>query len=183
MKLKVFLFFGFVALLFSAYHIHTVVIFDFNSKSDLRKWKIVNDDVMGGRSKSTIDIDSYGNAVFSGKVSTENYGGFASVRYTFGAINRGNSEFVRIRLKGDGKNYQFRLKSAANDYFAYAKTFSTTNAWETIDIRLADLEPTFRGRILDKPNFNKQALEEISFLIANKRNESFKLIIDKIELY
>ena len=35
---------------------------------------------------------------------------------------------------------------------------------------------------LNKENFNESSIEEISFLIANKKNESFKLLIDKIEI-
>ena len=42
--------------------------------------------------------------------------------------------------------------------------------------------PSFRGRKLDEPNFYHESIEEITFLIANKQNEDFKLLIDKIEL-
>ena len=31
--------------------------------------------------------------------------------------------------------------------------------------------PSFRGRKLDKPNFPKEYIEEIGFLIGNKKNE------------
>ena len=42
--------------------------------------------------------------------------------------------------------------------------------------------PSFRGRKLTKPNFNHDAIEEITFLIANNKSEKFQLIIDKIYL-
>jgi hypothetical protein len=44
------------------------------------------------------------------------------------------------------------------------------------------LEPTFRGRKLNIPNFSNQLLEEICFLISNKREENFKLLIDCVKL-
>ncbi|MDG2228330.1 MAG: CIA30 family protein [Flavobacteriales bacterium] len=49
-------------------------------------------------------------------------------------------------------------------------------------MNLKDLYPSFRGNKLNKENFNESSIEEISFLIANKKNESFKLLIDKIEI-
>jgi hypothetical protein len=42
--------------------------------------------------------------------------------------------------------------------------------------------PSFRGRKLDAPNFSHDNIEEIVFLIGNKKNERFELIIDKIAL-
>ena len=42
--------------------------------------------------------------------------------------------------------------------------------------------PSFRGRKLDEPNFFHKSIEEVTFLIANKKNEEFILLIDKIEL-
>jgi hypothetical protein len=42
--------------------------------------------------------------------------------------------------------------------------------------------PSFRGRILDMPNYDKANLEEIAFLIGNKKAEKFELKIDFIKL-
>jgi hypothetical protein len=41
---------------------------------------------------------------------------------------------------------------------------------------------SFRGRKLDKPNFSEKNIEEIAFLIGNKKAESFQLEINKLEL-
>jgi monofunctional biosynthetic peptidoglycan transglycosylase len=46
----------------------------------LENWRIVNDDVMGGISKSNLYLNSNGNLIFEGEVSLENNGGFASCR-------------------------------------------------------------------------------------------------------
>ena len=89
---------------------------------------------------------------------------------------------VQIRLKGDGKNYQFRVKTNKNQKYSYITTFSTSGEWQTIQIELSELYPSFRGRKLDLPNFKHSTLEEITFLIANKNNESFELQLDKVEL-
>ncbi|WP_416221619.1 CIA30 family protein [Rhodohalobacter sp.] len=60
--------------------------------------------------------------------------------------------------------------------------FETTGEWQDLEFRVGDLYPTFRGRKLDRPDFDHDSIEEIRFLIGNKRPESFKLLIDKIEL-
>ena len=55
-------------------------IYQFNEKTTIKDWRIVNDGVMGGISKSTIVLNETGNGEFSGHVSLANNGGFASVQ-------------------------------------------------------------------------------------------------------
>ena len=52
---------------------------DFGSTSGGNDWRIVNDDVMGGRSTSQAYL-AENSMLFKGVVSLENNGGFASVR-------------------------------------------------------------------------------------------------------
>ena len=157
-------------------------IFNFSQSSKINDWKVVNDDVMGGISRASFDLNTEGDAEFKGTVSTANNGGFASVRYRFKAKDITKKKTITIRLRGDSKRYQFRIKSKATDYYSYITTFSTMGDWETIHINLKDLYPSFRGNKLNKENFNGSSIEEISFLIANQKDENFKLIIDKIEI-
>ena len=44
------------------------------------------------------------------------------------------------------------------------------------------MEPVFRGRKLELPNFAVDPIQEIRFLIGNKKAETFRLEINKIEL-
>ena len=162
--------------------INSQLIFDFNHNADISDWKIVDDVVMGGRSNGKFNIDSDGNGVFSGDVSLENNGGFSSVRYQFEKINTTRDSKVIIRLKGDGKEYQFRIKNNRNTYYSYITSFKTSGNWETIVFNLKDLYPSFRGQTMNIPNFAGNSIEEIVFLIGNKKNESFNLILDKIEI-
>jgi hypothetical protein len=120
--------------------------------------------------------------VFSGDVSLENNGGFSSVRYQFEKINTTKDSKVIIRLKGDGKEYQFRIKNNRNTYYSYVTNFKTTGDWENIIINLKDLYPSFRGQTINIPNFTGDSFEEIVFLIGNKKNESFALFLDRIDI-
>ena len=158
------------------------MIYDFNKNSDIQSWIIVDDVVMGGRSSGSFQLSPDGFGVFEGHISLENNGGFSSVRYQFDRINVAEHEKVIIRLKGDGKNYQFRIKDDSGKYYSYISTFSTSGKWEEVEIKLNQMSPSFRGRKLDQPDFSHDHIEEIAILIGNKQTEKFKLLIDKIYL-
>ncbi len=161
---------------------NSLTIFDFSTKSDIQDWRIVDDVVMGGRSSSSITLNTDGFGVFKGYVSLENNGGFSSVRYQFEKTEVKRFTKIILKLKGDGKKYQFRVKSNSTDYYSYIMPFSTSGELQEIEITLRDMYPSFRGRKLDQSNFSANHIEEITFLIGNKKAEEFKLLIDKIEL-
>lgn len=169
-------------ILVQLFMISPIIIFNFNTNSNLSKWTVLDDVVMGGRSSSKIYVNSDGHGVFEGHVSLQNNGGFSSVRYQMNPVAvQGYTKCV-IRLKGDGKNYQFRIKSKNEDYYSYISKFNTTGKWQTLEINMEEMEPWFRGRKLDMPNYPAITMESISFLIGNKKEEDFKLEIDKIEV-
>jgi NADH dehydrogenase [ubiquinone] 1 alpha subcomplex assembly factor 1 len=162
--------------------IQNLTIIDFSTGSDARQWIVVDDVVMGGRSNGQFFLSKEGYAVFKGAVSLENNGGFSSVRHRFQRIDISAYQTVCIRLKGDGNRYQFRLKSSVRDYYAYIAYFETTGKWETIEINLDEMYATFRGRKLSMPNYPGQTLEEVAFLIGNKKPQQFELAIASITL-
>ena len=162
-------------------NMETILIFDFNKESNLKKWTVINDAVMGGKSVGELYVNSDGNGVFEGDVSLENNGGFSSVKYSFSKIDIKNASKINLVVKGDGKNYQFRLKAKSRDRHSFVSKFSTTGEWQEIEIQLKDMYPSFRGKKLEISNFSEDSIEEIAFLIGNKSAEHFKLIIDKIE--
>jgi len=159
-----------------------MTLFDFTKNGELSNWRVVDDVVMGGRSDGNLTINDDGNGVFDGKVSLDNYGGFSSVRYRFEQQEIAQFNTCKIRLKGDGKQYQFRAKTNISDRHSYIRYFQTSGDWETIEIPMADLYPTFRGRKLNMPNFPSKQIEEIAFLIGNKKTESFRLELDWVRL-
>jgi hypothetical protein len=159
-----------------------VLIFDFNTDAGIENWLVVDDGVMGGRSKGKLSITPEGHGLFDGTVSLENNGGFSSLRYRFDTMEVAPGSTIKIRLKGDGKRYQFRVKNSIGEYYSYVSYFESSGEWEEIAIPLKDMVPQFRGRKLDLPNFSHDQIEEIAFLIGNKKAESFSLLIDSISL-
>jgi hypothetical protein len=137
---------------------------------------------MGGLSKGKLALNDGGNGVFKGFITTENNGGFSSVRHSFKTKIVSEYESVNIKLKGDGKQYQFRIKENENQQFSYIYQFETSGEWETVTIPLKSFYPSFRGRKLDKPNYDGQKMKEVTFLIGNKKKESFRIEIERIYL-
>jgi len=158
------------------------IIFDFNSNSDVSKWRVVDDVVMGGRSNGNFKLNKDGFGEYTGKISLENNGGFSSLRYRFEEKQIEGFSKVILKIKGDGKKYQFRIKKDSNDYHSYISSFSTNGDWQTIEINLSGMYPAFRGRVLDMENLSSDSIEEVAFLIGNKKEENFTLLIDKISL-
>jgi monofunctional biosynthetic peptidoglycan transglycosylase len=149
-------------------------------------WQIVNDGVMGGRSRSTFTIRPDSTAIFEGVLSLANYGGFASVRTAPADHSLEGFAGVMLRVRGDGRIYQFRLRT--DDRFegvAFQASFQTrTDEWTTHRIPLADFVPTFRGRILaDLPPLDPAAVRRIGFLLGDKQAGPFRLQIDWVGAY
>ena len=158
------------------------ILFDFNLANGISDWYVVNDGVMGGLSQGDLVLNETGHGVFKGYVTTENNGGFSSLRHAFKTRDISNYTQVVLLVKGDGKQYQFRMKAAPGQRYSYINTFKTSGDWETISIPLESFYPSFRGYRLDLPNFDGKNLAEIGILIGNKTNENFQLEIDRITL-
>ena len=157
-------------------------IYAFTKLSKVSEWRIVNDEVMGGISESSIACTAAGHGLFSGHVSMENNGGFASIQLNTRIQLAKEQKYIVLRIKGDGKAYEFRMKSEISQYESYVHSFATSGEWQTIKLPISEFYPQFRGRRLNSPNFNFNTIEQVSFLIANKQEEDFKLWIDRIDI-
>jgi NADH dehydrogenase [ubiquinone] 1 alpha subcomplex assembly factor 1 len=158
------------------------VIVDFTAGSSHGEWRIVDDVVMGGRSGGSFSVSEEGMGVFQGRVSLENNGGFSSVQYNLPKRNVEAYRYFGIRLKGDGKRYQFRVRSDPSQSHSYAHYFQTSGEWQTIRVSMDDMFPTLRGVRLNIPGYPGRELSMIAFLIGNERNEEFCLEIESIRL-
>lgn len=158
-----------------------MTIFDFTEHKNTGGWRIINDGVMGGLSKGQI-LYQDNAGVFKGKVSTENNGGFTMAMLQTGRKEVQQYSKFRISIKGDGKSYQFRCKSDNYQMHSYVYTFKTNGDWEEISIPFEQMLPKFRGRDLNQPVYQGDFLEEIAFLIGNKKEENFELRIRYIRV-
>lgn len=147
-------------------------------------WQIVNDGVMGGLSRGTwTNRDDY--AEFKGDLSLENNGGFASVRRIPQDLDTADVSGFVLRVKGDGRTYQFRLRTDDRfDGIAYRAQFNTEpDKWIEVYLPLLVFEPVFRGRVQDNaPPLQSDAIRQLGFLISDKQSGPFSLQIASIDV-
>ncbi len=160
------------------------MLFDFQTATNSTAWQVVNDDVMGGVSTSQFQILTNGGAIFSGVVSLENNGGFASVRSSPVRENLSGTDAFVLRVRGDGRHYKFTVRTESGfDAPNYQAEFTTKRgAWEEHQLTFKDFVPTFRGRVLTEvPPLNPAKITSVGLLISDKRAGPFRLEIGWIK--
>jgi hypothetical protein len=153
-------------------------LFDFQAATNPPAWQIVNDDVMGGVSAGRFQFRTNGRAVFSGVVSLENNGGFASVRSPAVRQDLAGLEAFVLRVRGDGRRYKFTVRTESGfDTPIYQASFATKRGeWEEHRLAFKDFLPTFRGRVLtDVPPLKPAKVASVGFLISEKQAGPFEL--------
>ena len=156
----------------------TIPLLDTNGKTSKIKWNIVNDTVMGGRSSSRWSKNSSALS-FEGFLSLENNGGFASVRHDLNNINLSSTEGIFIKVKGDGRKYQFRIRSQASRWANYSQEFKTKkDTVQSFFLPYKDFKPSWRGRsVRNVPTLTGKDVRGIGFLLGDKVQGKFKLEI------
>ena len=154
----------------------TIPLLESNGKTSKIKWNIVNDTVMGGRSSSRWSNSSSALS-FEGFLSLENNGGFASVRHDLNNIDLRNTDGIFIKVKGDGRKYQFRIRSQASRWANYSQEFKTKkNTVQTFFLPYEDFKPSWRGRnVRNLPTLRGKDVRGIGFLLGDKVQGKFKL--------
>ena len=165
-------------------HVYSQNIDLINPSKDIgiKKWSIVNDDVMGGISNSSILINNEKNLLFKGYLSLENNGGFASSRLDIRQDNLKGVKFFKIKLKGDGKIYKLRLRQQ-NTRASYSCDFkSKKNEWLIVTLPVENFKPTWRGYSYSNyPDLNLDKINSLSLHISDKQEGRFNLEIEYIK--
>ncbi len=149
-------------------------------------WFVVNDTVMGGVSSSTVQVDDA--VLFTGELSLEQNGGFASMRAPLppGALDEALA--LRLTLRGDGRRYDLTLRRSDVPLRAgsYRVQVDTKAQEETVvEVPLADFRPTSFGRRVDgAPALDAapQRVNTIGVLLADKQPGPFSLEILSLEV-
>ncbi|WNG82050.1 CIA30 family protein [Mycobacterium sp. ITM-2016-00316] len=162
------------------------VLVDLDDAGEVATWTTVNDPVMGGMSTSKIAFGD-GGLVFSGNLSLENNGGFASARSPqdpdIGRRATG-AKSLRVHALGDGKTYLLKLGIAGQPW-SYAQRFPTEAAVPRVyELPIEGFEPV--GMRLDPAPDAPQALDpslidEVAVYILDKQQGPFAITIGAID--
>ena len=161
-----------------------IVLEEFAESAVSLRWQIVNDDVMGGVSRSSLNRVDAETVRFLGRLSLENNGGFASVRASGRMPDLTEAQAIVIRAKGDGRTYQLRLRMA-NGWRApdYSAEFATQpGQWQIHVLPLTSFVAGWRGRsIRNAPPINPAKILSVGLLLGDKNPGGFSLDIDWIK--
>ena len=160
-------------------------IVDFAQPESVR-WTLVNDGVMGGLSRSDLELTEADTGLFTGFVSLDNNGGFASVRASFPVLDLSGFQGVRVRVRGDGRRYQLRFRTSGSfDGVAYRAEFDTpADEWREIDLPFSAFQATFRGFVPRGAGaLDTSAIRQMGFLIGDKREGPFRLEVAWVRAY
>ncbi len=153
------------------------LITDFGPESADLGWYVVNDNVMGGRSDGGFELAAR-ELRFSGRTNTRG-GGFSSIRTGPLQIDLSPYDAIRLRVRGDGRRYTWRLTTDARYYgrpVAYWADFDTTDGtWLTVDVPFSRFVPRLRGAELDGPPLNTRDITSMGLMIYDKRDGPFEL--------
>ncbi len=159
-------------------------LFNFETPAEVPTWRAENDGVMGGFSSGKGKIEG-GSLIFSGELSLQKNGGFASLQTDDGLWNGGDAEGFTLRVKGDGRTYQFRVATEAThrgSRIDYKANFETVDEeWTEVTVRFADMIPSWRGQELDGPALDTSNLRQLRILLGDKKAGPFELRVDWIQ--
>ena len=159
-------------------------VFSFQNPDTSGAWQAVNDGVMGGRSKGGFRFGEDRTLEFSGTLSLENNGGFASIRTPVKSLNLLDSEQFVVRVRGDGRTYSMNVYTGnSNRSYSWRQEFSTVaGKWIDVCLPISNFLATWRGRRFPSEKLQAAAVSRLGFLLGDKKPGTFRLQIQSVRI-
>jgi hypothetical protein len=160
-------------------------VFEFADAVDADGWRVVNDTVMGGVSTGELAwVD--GELVFTGELSLENNGGFASIRSPEldprVAVDWSARDGILVRADGDGRTWTVEVRTGDDDG-GWIQSFDTQpEAATEVLLRWSAFEPVTRfldPREADAP-LDPSSVRTIAFYLVDGVEGPFRLGVRSI---
>ncbi|MEH3130966.1 MAG: CIA30 family protein [Mycolicibacterium neoaurum] len=161
------------------------VIVDLDVADAAAAWTTMNDPVMGGRSTSEVAFDD-GGLRFSGNISVDNNGGFASTRGPVDPdIGRkaAGARSLGVRAEGDGKTYLLKVRDNAQPW-SYVQRFATeAGVMRTYALPVDKFEPVGM-RMNPAPEapatLDPSTIDQVAIYILDRQQGPFQITINSI---
>lgn len=159
----------------TAQHSLSNSVFDFTQPDfNISPWGSLDDVVMGGVSQGRFALSQEATeqtAIFSGVISTDNSGGFSSVRTRNfePPFNFSGWAGIQLRVKGDGQRYKFILRNSGGwDSPAHIYSFDTvSDEWITVTVPFAEMVATFRAKCVpNAPAFDPSQVFSLQLMLS-----------------
>lgn len=124
----------------------TFLGFDFAQTDEQSRWRVINDNVMGGVSKGRL-VKKEASVLFEGQLSLANNGGFASVRSSLGEYDLSSFDGVEIECRGSGGAFALMLENQSLWYRPYfLGDFFPTDEWQILRIPFSAFDEYVIGK-------------------------------------
>ena len=169
------------------------VIISFPDASSVAAWRNVDDSVMGGVSASTsswVSSGGRGAMEFTGELSTDNNGGFAS---TLSRVDTGlgmrasGSRALGLRAFGDGRTYLLQLRAGPSGADRWISRFTppaedSSGTAANIELPLASFEPVnqFLRPVDPMAALDPATISQIGIYVLDGQVGSFRLVLEGI---
>ena len=160
----------------------TLMLFEFES-IDEAFWQIVNDGVMGGRSKGMVRVEN-GVLRFSGMLVTRG-GGFTSVRANR-RVDLSAYDGIELRVRGSGRTFEVEVDDNARRWgrsVSRRGAFETTSEWTWVRVPFNTMRTSIFGRPVRAAELNRAGIEQIGLYILDGIDGEFLLEVDAIRAY
>jgi len=160
-------------------------LLDFAGIDAAQKWQAVNDGVMGGVSEGRFKITANKTMEFSGRLSLENNGGFASVRTKPTNFNIHAGDTLVVRVKGDGREYVLNIYTKSRRMaFSYRTALPTMrDEWTEVSVPLDEFIPTsFGNRVQGMGAVEPDQINSLGFMLSDKKPGPFKLEVEWVKV-
>ena len=163
----------------------TLPLFPFTEADSVKDWQAVNDGVMGGVSEGKFKFTDQKTLEFSGTLSLENNGGFASVRTKAKTLDLKKGDSLIAKVRGDGREYSTNLYLIKSQIaFSYRAAVRTKeDEWIEVTLPLDKFEATSFGRVVkDAGAVEPNEINAVGFMLGDKKAGAFKLEVEWIKV-
>ena len=157
----------------------------FEKPGSERNWISVNDGVMGGVSEGRFERTERKTLLFTGNLSLENNGGFASIRTQPSAMDLAGASGIVVKARGDGRTYWVDLRTARQFGASSYRAFLTTSkgAFKETFIPFSDFKLQTFGRQVSAGAVDPAAIVAVGFTLADKQAGPFELEVEYIKTF
>jgi hypothetical protein len=144
-------------------------------------WQVVNDDVMGGVSRSAVRALPDGGLCFEGVLSLDYGGGFASARCAWTPPRAAASAAAfALRVRGDGRLYRLTVfvrdaTSGQRAAHQWQAPFAAPPGESVHEVPIAACVARYRGRPVAAPPLAVSAILAVGLQIADRQAGPFAL--------
>ena len=156
-------------------------------QNGVSRWQVVLDGVMGGKSSGRVSLAEPDTLRFEGSLSLANNGGFSQARTSVPEGSLADTEGIEIRVRGDGRTYNFDIRCSNVRLMAgaFQQSFETeADTWKTIRLPFDDFRLYSFGRLVSNaPALEPARIESIGITLSDKNEGAFRIEIGSVASY